>query len=137
MAADYLTQASSDNFRFARSKVIISPADGTYPVIRMPKFAFLIDLFFQLVTPYTAASSGTITLGLIGGGETADPDAFLEDVYIGSETAGWSRMSGGSAAQAEGFWFNEASGLVSLTVAVGDSAATIKCQAIAMYTVIH
>ncbi len=134
---DYFAQASSDNIRLAKSRYILAPDDGTHNVIRMPRFAFLIDVFFQLITPYSGASSGLITLGLIGNGAVADPDAVLVDVYIGSETAGMSRMSGGSAVAAEGYWFDDASGVVTLTSTLGNSSATIACQVFAFYTIIH
>lgn len=135
--ADYYAQAASDNFRLARSRFVATPDDGTHNLIRMPRFAFLIDVFFQLITPYTAASSGLITLGLAGNGAVADVDAVLIDIYIGSETAGMSRMSGGSTAAAEGYWFKDASGSITLTTILGNSADTITCQAFALYSIIH
>ena len=134
---DYYSHAAADNVRLAKSKLILDPADGTHNIIRLPRFAFVMDVFFQLITPYTAASSGLITLGLVGNGEVADADAILADTYIGSETAGLSRMSGGTAAAAEGYWFNTASGAITITTTAGDSVATISCQAFAFYSVIH
>ena len=131
---DYYASASADNIRFARSKIIMAPADGLHNVIRVPSKAFLLDTFIQVVAPYSSGSTGAITVGLVG--EVNDPDGLLVDTYINSEAAGISRASGGSAAYSEGYWFQK-SGAISITTAKGDSSADIACVVFAFFSVLH
>ena len=134
---DYYAQAASDNFRLAKSRTIIAPADGTHNVIRLPRYAFLMEVFFNLITPYSGTSTGAVTVGLSGNGAAADVDAVLVDSVISSEAAGFSRMSSGSAAASEGYWFDSASGSITLTVSVGNSTTAIDCTVMALYSVLH
>jgi len=131
---DYYANAAADNIRFARSKIIMAPADGLHSVIRIPSKAFLLETFIQLVTPYSGTSTGSITVGIEG--PVSDPDGLLVDTYISSEAAGISRASGGSAALAEGYWFNK-SGAITITTAKGDSSADITCVVFAFFSVLH
>ena len=134
---DYYANASADNIRLARSKMILEPVDGTHNIIRIPRYAMLMEVFFNLITPYSGTSTGAVTVGFCGNGVTADVDGVLVDSYISSEAAGMSRMTGGSAALSEGYWFKDASGAITLTVSVGDSSNAIACEAFAFYSVIH
>lgn len=134
---DYYAHAAADNIRLAKSKLILAPADGTHNIIRIPRFAFLIDVFFNLITPYSGTSTGAVTVGFCGNGVSADVDGILVDSAISSEATGMSRMVSGSAAASEGYWFKDASGAITLTVSVGDSSNAITCEAFAFFSVIH
>ncbi len=131
---DYYANASADNIRLARSKVIMAPADGTHNVIRLPNKAFSIDVFISIISPYSSGSTGTITVGIDG--PVTDPDGLLTSTYIDPNTAGISRASGGTAALAEGYWFSQ-TGAITLTSAIGNSSAEITCEVFAFYSVIH
>jgi len=131
---DYYANASADNIRLARSKVIMAPADGTHNVIRLPNKAFLIDAFISVITPYSSGSTGTLTVGIDG--PVTDTDGLLTSAYIAPDTAGISRASGGSAEFSEGYWFDK-TGAVTITSAIGDSSAEITCEVFAFYSVLH
>ena len=131
---NYFALASADNFRLARSNIIEAPVDGVHGVIRIPSHAFLLETFIEVISPYSGTSTGTLDVGLVCDG-VDDLDGLLVDTYIGSEVAGLSRASGGSAAFSEGFRFNQ-SGMITLTTALGDSSAEITCVVFALYSVL-
>jgi hypothetical protein len=49
MATDFYTNAFADNYRLAKSRIIVSPSTATYNVIRIPKYAFVSDVWIQVV----------------------------------------------------------------------------------------
>jgi hypothetical protein len=78
MATDLLCTAAADNMRLARSKNLVTLADGTYNLIRIPKYAFVDQIWFYVSQAYAGGAAGSATLGFVGNGETADPDGFMD-----------------------------------------------------------
>jgi hypothetical protein len=132
----FFSYAAADTFRLARSKVIVSPDDDVYGLIHMPRYAFLLNAWVKLITPYSAISTGAITIGIAGNGVAADPDAILLDVDIDSEAAGWTTMLNGTGLASEGYWFDVGSGAVTATFSIGDSSANCSLIAFAQYTIL-
>lgn len=130
--ADLLSVRAADNIRLARSGSIITPAAATYNLIRIPKFAFITDLWL-LVT--TAGSSDTVDVGFIGNGETADPNYFLDATYSLVTGTGVVRASQDSVSLFAGKWFSAASGLITMTV--GTTQSTGNFTVFVQYAVIH
>src|SRR4030042_5743142 len=75
---DLLSIKAADNFRLARSGSIITPAAGTYNLIRLPQYAFVNEVW-EFVT--VAGDSDTVDIGFVGNGEVADADYFLDSTY--------------------------------------------------------
>lgn len=133
----FFSHAAADNLRLARSRVIESPDDDTYGLIRMPRYAFLLNAWVKLITPYSSGSSGAMNIGIEGNGASADVDAILTDSEINSEVAGFVSMAnGGAAAAAEGYWFDTASGSITGTFSLGDSSTNCKLIVFAQYTIL-
>lgn len=133
MPDKYSVQAS-DNYRLAKSKPMIAPADGTYNLIHLPKFAFIKNVWVRKDSAYASASA-SMTVGFIGNGETADPDAFLTNTEADPDATGMATMRGGTGAEANGKWFDTARG--ALTVTVDDSSAAAgNFQVFCEYTVL-
>ena len=134
MADFYLPGGGSDNFRLVRSKHIVAPlVAGTYGVIRIPKFAFVRNVWVLVGTVVT----GTIvenTIGFNGNGETADTDFFFAASDALGLDAGVQSSDGGTM-PFSGKWFNNASG--SITITAADAWTAGKIIVFAEYSVLH
>jgi len=119
---DRYSTAASDNYRLARSKLMIEPADGSYNIIHLPRFTFVKKVWVRIDTAYGDAGA-TMTVGFIGNGESADPDAFMTSTECDPDATGMKTSVGGTADEAEGKWFDTARGAI--TVDVDDNGGTV------------
>jgi hypothetical protein len=133
---DFNSVIAADNIRLARSKNLVSLADGTYNIIQLPRYSFVKDVWLYISTAY-AGGDGVATVGFTGNGETADPDAFINGVWAAATVTGVKRMTAGYGAWAQGKWFDTASGQITITL--DDLAATTLLKGVVFveYTVIH
>lgn len=75
-----LANRAADNFRLMRSGKITLSADETYAVVKVPKKAFVVGVWLEIITAFDdQTTDGTITVGFSGNGETADPDYFMDN----------------------------------------------------------
>jgi hypothetical protein len=134
---DFQSFAASDNFRLARSKTLYTLADGTYNLILLPKFAFVMELWFIVTQAYAGGSGATATIGFTGNGETADPDGFMDATAAGARATGVKCMSDDAQPGSKGKWFNSASGF--LTITLDDNAETTLLigHVLVAYSVLH
>jgi len=132
----FFSYASADNLRLARSKVIASPDDGTYGLIHIPRFAFLLNAWCRIMTAYSSSSSGTINIGLSGNGVADDNDAIFTSTALDPEAVGWSNMTDSGGAAKGGYWFDAGSGAVTATFSIGDSSANCTIMVFALYSVL-
>lgn len=134
---DFQSFAASDNFRLARSKTLYQLADGTYNLILLPKFAFVMQLWLIITTAYAGGAGGSATVGFTGNGETADPDGFLDATAAGGRATGVKLMTDDAQPGSKGKWFNSASGF--LTITLDDSTDTTKLigHVVVAYSVLH
>ncbi|MEA2000163.1 MAG: hypothetical protein U9N61_12690 [Euryarchaeota archaeon] len=133
----FFSYAATDNLRLARSKVVADPSDDSYGLIHMPRYAFVTGVWLKIITPYSAASTGAILVGVSGNGVADDNDAFLVDADIDEEAAGfYSMMNGGAAAAAQGYWFDQGSGAITTTFSIGDSTNNCTVMVFAQYSVV-
>lgn len=134
MSTDAYAHKAADNYRLEASKLMIAPADATYNLIKIPKFAFVTDVWVQIVTAFT--SNASIEVGWAGNGQTAVTDGFITDDIADPTHVGMKRAFNTTAQTFPGKWFSSASGIVTATVldnlgAVGDF------RVIVQFTVIH
>ena len=132
---DYFSTAAADNFRLARSKVILSPEDGTYGAIRLPHKAYVMDVQVNIVTPFSSGSTGTLDIGVSG--SIDDDDFFITSAHAAPDTAGFTRASSGTAVGAEGCWLSAGPGAITFTVDKGDSADDIEFCIYVVYSIIY
>ena len=132
--ADFYTNAFADNIRLAKGKESIAPANGTYNVIRIPRFAFLKQVWLYIISAYSGGSP-EVLLGFIGNGETADPDAFMTNVETDPSVTGVKTSLAGSAKWADGKYFGDAAGSITLKTTKGTTAGN--SIVFAEYMVIH
>ena len=134
---DFQSFAASDNFRLARSKTLYTLADGTYNLILLPKFTFVMELWFIVTQAYAGGSGASATIGFTGNGETADPDGFMDATAAGARATGVKRMSDDTQPGSKGKWFNSASGF--LTITLDDNAETTLLigHVLVAYSVLH
>jgi hypothetical protein len=97
-------------------KITLSAADS-YAALKLPKKAFVVGLWLEIITAYDEATEGidgTITIGFSGNGETADADYFLTSAQAAPLATG---MKASTVAK----WFDSASGLITVTPTANDS----------------
>ena len=133
---DFYTNAFSENMRTAKSKRFVTPADGTFNVVMIPRFTLVRGVYLFIETAYTLGTA-TLTVGFLGNGETADPDAFIVKTESSPATLGLKTSVGGTAAVASaGKYFGDKSGAITLTS--DDNGGTSgKFYLFVDYSVIH
>ncbi len=134
MADFYLPGGGSDNFRLVRSKHIVAPlVAGTYGVIRIPKFAFVRNVWVLTDNAVTGTTVDN-TIGFEGNGETADTNFFFETADAVGLDIGV-KSAGGGTMPFRGKWFNTASG--SITITAADAWTAGKIIVFAEFSVLH
>ena len=136
MSTDFYTNAFADNLRLAKSKLLISPDDGTYNIIRIPKYAFVRDVWLQITTA-TNVEPTTCTVGWLGNGETAVTNGFITTDVADATVVGLKRAQKDTVTTFEGKYFSGASGIITFTFAAGSATTLGTYRVFCDYTVIH
>jgi hypothetical protein len=134
MSTDAYTTKSADNFRMEASKLMLAPADGTYNLIKIPKFAFVTDAWVQIVTAFTGTAS--VEIGWFGNSQTAVTDGFITDDVADPTHVGMKRGFNTTTSTFPGKWFSAASGAITATVLDGTGAVG-NFRVFVQFTVIH
>lgn len=129
--------SASDNFRLARSKTLYELDDDTYDLILLPKFAFVMNIWFYVSVAYAGGASGAATIGFKGNGETADPDGFMDATACAARVAGYKQMLDDAQPGSKGKWFNEASGFLTITLSAGTDTTLLQGFVMCQYSVLH
>ena len=126
-----LANRAADNFRIMRSGKITIDADDTYAVVKVPKKAFVVAVWLEILTAFDDQSSdGSLTVGFSGNGEVADVDYFMADAVTLPLVVGMKEVT-------KGKWFGDASGLITVTATDNDSVVDPVIRVWVMYSVIH
>ena len=133
---DLLSIKSADNYRLARSGTLLERADATYNIIRIPKFAFVDEIWLYITQAYAGGASGAATIGFVGNGETADPDGFMDSTQAGARVAGMKRMTGDTQPGSQGKWFSTAGGLLTITLSKGTDTTLLIATVFMRYSII-
>lgn len=112
---DKTDPAMSDIRYMVRSKVLLTPADGTYLVCALPKNAFVHNVYVDKTTAYSDVSA-LLEVGFTGNGETDDTDAFMINSDVDPAVTGIVNMVGGNSKNEAGKWFGDQGGGVTVTV---------------------
>jgi len=125
----YESTACADGqcLRLAHSKLAEDPAAGTFPMVHIPRYAFVKDVWMVITE---VGTSNTITLGLDGNNDTADTDAVMKASEVEVFLIGQQR-----ALLFPGKWFVDGAG--SITMTVGTAQTTGKFMVFAEYYVIY
>jgi len=128
-------ERASDNFRFKRSVKLIAPADEGYCLIRIPQFSHVIGVWLHKTVAFSDAGA-LLSVGFIGNGETADPDAFIDTILGEASSVGVVNAIQDGQPASRGKWFNDASGAITATC--DDNGGTAGTFFVAVcYSVIH
>jgi hypothetical protein len=131
---DAYTSKASDNFRMEASRLMLAPADDTYNIIRIPKFALVTDCWIQIVTAFTV--NATVEVGWMGNGETAITNGFITNDIAEPTVTGLKRAFNTALTTFPGKYFSSASGSVTVTVADVDGAVG-DFRVFVQFSVIH
>ena len=134
MSTDAYTSKASDSFRLEASKLMLLPDDATYNLIKIPKFAFVMDVWIQIVTAFTVDAS--IKVGWFGNGETAVTDGFITNDVAYPSVVGVKRAFNSTVVTFPGKYFSSASGAVTATV-LDNSGAVGSFRVFVAFSVIH
>ncbi len=134
---DAISRIAADNVRLARSRTLLDLADGTYNLIRIPKFAFVDEVYFWVTTAYAGGSTGAAEIGFSGNGETADVNGFMDTTQAGARATGMKRMTPDAEPGSKGKWFQTASGMLTITFAKGDDSTLVTGWVFMKYYVLH
>lgn len=134
---DLFTNQFSDVVRMARSKTILSPAVGTYNLVRIPRFSFVSDVVLWVKV---AGSADTVQVGWAGNGETADPDGILTEGDAEVTATGFKRAKYDYGTSDyvtwSGKYFGDASGMITMTAITADQTSG-EFYVFATYFVVH
>jgi len=133
---DFYTSAFSDNYRLAKSKILIYPSDGTYNIIRLPKYAFVKDVWL-LVSTASDVTPDVCTVGWLGNGETAVTNGFITTDVANPTKTGLKRAQSDTAVTFEGKYFSDATGVITFTYEAGSASTLGVYRVFCAYTVIH
>ena len=135
---DFISTNLSDHSMMARSKRLLNKASGVYNLIRIPRFAFITELFVRVDTAMSGgtANSGSLLVGWSGNAGTADPDGFIDSV-ADVEVAGMYNMSLDGCPGSRGKWFDDGSGMLTATIDTGDHTTLLDAYIFISYTVLH
>jgi hypothetical protein len=133
---DFISTRAADNYRLARSNSLVALADGTYSLIRIPKFAFVDGVWLYITTAYSGGAAGAVTIGFTGNGEAADPDGFMDATACGGRATGYKFSGDDTQPGSQGKWFNTASGLLTITLSQGTDTTLMTGIVFMRYTVL-
>jgi len=134
---DFICTAAADNMRLARSKQLVTLADGTYNLIRIPKYAFVDEIWFYVSQAYAGGSGGSATIGFLGNGETADPDGFMDATQAGGRATGMKPMTPDTQPGSKGKWFTTAGGMLTITLAKSTDTTLLIGVVLMRFSVIY
>jgi hypothetical protein len=123
----------ADNYRIAKSQTVYYAA-GTYNLIEVPKYSFVHPVWLSVDTAY-AGTSVTVTVGWKGNGESAQVAGFMSNNIADPSIVGMKLAQKDSLIASPGKWFNNGSGVITLTV--GGIPTAGKCKVFVAYSVIQ
>jgi len=130
LKAAKISNDSSDVYRMMKGKYITSAdGDGDYIAFEIPKKAFVYEFFIDVKTAYTAASTGTLTVGYKEPGQAISAAGLAADTVVLSEVTGVKSV--GIAR------YFESGAIITLGVIKGDSAANAVARLFIVYCVIN
>jgi hypothetical protein len=136
MATDFYTNAFADNFRLAKSRIIVSPATATFNVIRVPKYAFVSDVWLQVVIA-TNVEPDNCSVGWSGNADTAVTNGFITIETADPRTTGLKRAQKDTLTTFQGKYFSGGSGVITFTFDDGAATTLGSYIVFAQYTVVH
>jgi hypothetical protein len=131
MATDFYAGKLSDNVYFAASKILNGKSDGVYNLIRIPKYAFVTNVWLNVTTVF-GGGAPTMLVGWIGNGTTADDNGFMTDTEAAPTVAGLKVAT--SLAGFVGKYFSGGSGAITCTI--GGTPTSGICQFFVQYGII-
>ena len=110
----------SDFSYMARSKNLVNVADGTYDLFRIPKKAFIEEVWLDV---FDADADGTITVGWSGNAAAADPDGFIDATLGVASSIAIIKATDDAQPGSKGKWFLDGSGMLTVTAANMDAGS--------------
>ena len=134
---DRIANKVSDFSYLARSHKLMDVDDGTYNIIRLPRNAFVEEVFVEVqVAGSGGTPNSTVTIGFSGNKETADPDGFIDAVLGTTITEKMIRASDDAQPASKGKWFLDASGMLTATFTKGTTAVGPSVVVFVRYSII-
>lgn len=136
MGTSFYSHIAADNYRLCKSLLLNAPDDDTYDLIRIPKYAFIFDVWVNITTAFSHADA-VCSVGWSGNGETAQTAGFIPNDVFQPTVTGLKRATHASLVAWAGKYFSSANGAVTCTVAKGSSTTVGVFTVFVAYTIIH
>lgn len=134
---DFVTTKLTDFNYLARSHKLVDVADGTYDLIRLPRRAFIEDVWVEVsVAGSGGTPNSTVTIGFSGNKETADPDGFIDSTLGTTTSVKMLRASDDAQPASKGKWFVDGSGMLTATFTKGTTATGPSVVVFVKYSII-
>jgi len=130
LKATKMSTTAADNFRLMKGKFVTSAdGDGDYIAFEIPRKALITRLMLDIKTAFTAASTGTLTIGV------KEPATAISAAQLAADTVTLSEVVGLKVINSSAYLEN--GGVITIGVTKGDSAADAVARLFVEYTVIH
>lgn len=133
---DKYSRIATDNYRMARSGTLYELADGTYSLIHIPKYSFVVGVWLEVTQAYAGGASGAATIGWLGGGGD-DADGFMDATACGARATGMKSSYIDTQPGSKGYWFDSASAVLTITLSAGTDTTMMIGTVFMMYSVLH
>ena len=134
--ADRFSNKLADNRMLAMSGLFIAPDDDTYDIIRVPHWAFISNVWLEITTAYIAGVP-SIIIGWKGNKATAVTAGFMSNDIAKPKELGLKVAQKDNLTAFPGKYFNDGSGVVTVTIAAGGATTEGNFRVFCEYTVIQ
>lgn len=116
----------SDFSYLARSKNFVNVADGVYACFRIPKKAFIEEVWLDV---FELSAAGTVSVGWEGNAAAADPDGFIDTTLGVTTSVAVIKATDDAQPGSKGKWFLDGSGVLTVTSATNtDGSFRVFCR---------
>lgn len=125
--------AGGEAMRWAKSRYVTSAdGDNSYLVVPLPKKSLVTRILLDTKTGFTAASTGTVSIGFTGNGEAQD-DVYFKAAALVTATGIIEAVATHNGCK----YFETSGGAITVALAKGTSVADYEGRVFVEYTVIH
>lgn len=121
----------SDISYMLKSQTMVAPDDGYYGLIRVPKYAFVTDVWLDISVAYVGGAP-SLSIGWLGNGQTAQEDGFIPEDISQPGVLGLKYSAPAAINAARSKYFGSKGGMITATIAAGSATTegtfTVFCQ---------
>jgi hypothetical protein len=121
----------SDVSYMLKSKTMVAPDDGYYGLIRVPRYAFVTDVWLDVSVAYVGGAP-SLSIGWLGNEQTAQENGFIPADLTQPGVLGLKSSVSAAMNAARAKYFASKGGMITATIAAGGATTegtfTVFCQ---------